>query len=170
MHKTEIQVGDVIVFKGKGLLFEILSRLLKLLEPDWDRWGWHLAIAEKEVDGGWILIEALAPRVQEKFHDWKELWERTKAYTWLDSPPSKQKMSKFKELYLGYPYDVTAYIGITFAYLFWKVTGKSFRMIDTEHLCWETVAAFCRFMGKPLQPIYMYPMIWRIMGRLEQGK
>ena len=144
--------------------------MLGLFEPSWRKreWKpWHLAIAIAPAKGGWVLVEAVTGGVQEKFHTYEELWRDARSYRWLDKPPSRRKVKEFKSLHLGYPYDITAYFGVTFAYLLWKVTGKSFRVVDTEHLCWETAAAFCRFMGKPLQPIYEYPVICRIMEKLE---
>ena len=171
--ELNIRAGDIIAFRGKGPIFTVLSGILALFEKGWRKrnWKpWHLAVASRKVRGGWMLIEAVVGGVQDLFHSTEELEQSTRAYHWLDKPPSRKKIEEFKSLYLGYPYDASAYIGITFAYLFWKVTKKSFRVIDTEHLCWETVAAFCRFMGKPLQPIYEYPIITRIISILEENK
>ena len=169
-HQRKISVGDIITFKGSGATFKILSFLLGLFDKEWRglKWKpWHTSIASRKLKDGWMIIEAVQGGVSENFYFDRQL-EDTRSYTWLSDPPTEKKMNEFRKMYLGYPYDVTAYFGITLAYLWYRITGKNWRVIDTEHLCWETVAAFCRFMGKPLQPIWEYPILPRLIRKLER--
>lgn len=171
---VQMESGYTVAFKGTGFLFTVLSFILGVAEPKWRKrkWKpWHLATASKKVrkDGeeGWLLIEALTPVVDERFHSLEELISVAKSYKWLDKPPSRYKIGQFKKIYLGFPYDATAYIGVVFSYICRKLLRLRWRVFDTEHMCWETNSIFMRFMGKPYQPMWEYPMIHAIMGKLE---
>jgi hypothetical protein len=52
--------GDILIFKGEGQPFGILSKCLKFFEPTWDGWGWHMAtLTQLRLDDGkWEYIEA----------------------------------------------------------------------------------------------------------------
>lgn len=97
------------------------------------------------------MIEAVAPTVDDRFHSLEELLSVAKSHKWLDKPPSRQKIEQFKRIHLGFPYDVTAYMGVIFSYICRKLFRIKWRVFDTEHMCWETNAIFMPFMGKPYQ-------------------
>lgn len=169
---SEMMVGDKLAFDGSGPVFRVLSLVLGVFEPSWRkrrRKPWHLAFASEKVEGGWMLIEALAGGVQEKFHATAELEARSRTYRTLDKTPSKQKLNQFRTMYLGRPYDVTAYFGVVIGYFVKKWFRFSFRIVDAEFMCWETVCAWDRFMGKPLQPNWEYPILHKIMEKLESS-
>jgi len=161
-----MKVGDILVHKGGGFAYRVLNPLLGLFEKDWDKWGWHMSIASRELKDGWMIIEAVSGGVSENFYFNRDLKD-TRSYTWLIKPPTEQKIQEFRKMYIGYPYDVTAYFGVTVAYIWQRITGKSWRVIDCEHMCWENAAAFCRFMGKELQPISEYPILPRLLRKLK---
>jgi len=116
---SQMEPGYTVAFKRNGFMFNLLSRILGVVEPGWRKrkWKpWHLATASKKVkagdqlrDGetakedGWLLIEAASPATGECFHSISELEAETKAYKWLEKPPSLQRMEQFKDIYLGFP-------------------------------------------------------------------
>ncbi len=116
---SEMESGYTVAFKGNGFLFRVLSFILDVIEPKWRKrkWKpWHLATASKKVkagtrlytgektaEDGWLLIEAIAPVTGEYFHSMRELEEKTRAYKWLDKPPSPLRVMQFKNIYLGFP-------------------------------------------------------------------
>lgn len=168
---VKVKVGDIIAFKGQGVVFILLSFLLGIFEPKWRRRKfkpWHLAIASQPANHGWYIIEAVAGGVREHFLTNQQLAEAS-SYTWLNEPPTNEELERFRTLYLGRPYDVTAYFGVVFSYLIKKYLHFSLRVVDTEFMCWELVSAFARFMGKPFQPNWEYPVISKIIERLEKG-
>ena len=180
---SEMESGYTVAFKGNGFLFRVLSFILDVIEPKWRKrkWKpWHLAIAskkikagtrlstgEKTIEDGWLLIEAIAPVTGEYFHSMRELEEKTRAYEWLDKPPSPLRVKQFKNIYLGFPYGVLSYVGVVLSYTCRKLFRIRWRIMDTEHMCWEVNSFFHRFMGKPYQRLWEYPMIHDIIERLE---
>jgi len=169
---SALRPGDPILDKGKGPIFIILSFILGLFDKNWRqrKWKpWHMKTAIRKVKDGWFVIEALAGGVQGNLYTLEELTANSRAYRWCDEP-SRAQIKAFKEKYVGYPYDVTAYFGTVFGYLFQKITGKSFRIIDQEHTCWENGCAAQRMFGNELQPNEEYPVISEIVNRLEASK
>ena len=149
---NSLKTGDIIIFKGKGLLFEVLGRLLKWKRPDYDRFGWHTAIVVEHHKGkGWMIAEALAGGVQ---------------YSWLDNRCEYRIVSIFtRRIYatelrrviadgIGCKYDVWAYLGTA-----WQVLFGGGRWVNDRYTCWEFVAWVCRKLGKPIQPMGKYPLI-----------
>ncbi|MFC2070213.1 hypothetical protein ACFLTB_03450 [Chloroflexota bacterium] len=180
---SEMKPGYTVAFKGNGVLFKTMSCILSTVEPGWRKrkWKpWHLATASKKVkagtklengqvapEDGWMLIEAIAPETGEYYHTVAELEAKTQAYRWLEKPPSAQRIRQFKHIYLGYPYGFFSYIGVVFSYIFRKLFKIKWRVMDTEHMCWEVNSFFVRFMAKQYQPLWEYPMIHQIIAKLE---
>lgn len=180
---SEMESGYTVAFKGTGFLFRVLSFILDVIEPKWRKrkWKpWHLATASKKVkagtrlytgektaEDGWLLIEAIAPVTGEYFHSMRELEEKTRTYKWLDKPPSPLRVKQFKNIYLGFPYGVLSYVGVVLSYTCRKLFRIRWRIMDTEHMCWEVNSFFHRFMGKPYQRLWEYPMIHDIIEKLE---
>ena len=165
-----IMLGDAIAFRGAGPLFVSLSFIMGVFIPSWRKRKdkpWHLAFASKKVRGGWMLIEALAGGVQEVFHSTEELKEKTKAYRFLPKPAIQKEVEEFRKKYLGFPYDAKAYVGTMMLFFLQKVTRYKGRVVDNMHMCWETLSAWARFRDVPFQPNFEYPMIHKIMDKLE---
>jgi hypothetical protein len=180
---VQMEPGYTVAFKGTGFSFRVLSFVLSVVEPKWRKrkWKpWHLATASRKVkagtrlstgerttEDGWLLIEAASPETGEYFHSMRELENMTKAYKWLDNPPSPRRIKQFKDIYLGYPYGVLSYFGVIFSYICRKWFRIKWRIMDTEHMCWEVNSFFHRYMGKQYQMIWEYPMIHSIIRKLE---
>ncbi len=173
---AELKRGDIIAFKGRGVCFTMLSALISALVPEWRKreWKpWHLAVAYRQsttLRNYWILIEALAGGVQEKNHSIKELQENARVYRYLSDAPSTKAISDFKQIYLGFRYDAGAYLGTMITYFLAKLHLWHGRVIDKQHTCWETASAFARYMHKPFQDNWEYPVIWKIIKKLEETK
>jgi len=163
-----IRRGDIVEFRRKGFVSFILGGILRLLEPQWDGWGWHLGIATDYKDGQIWILEALSGGVVENCYQWEELEKRVRVYRWFEHIPEKRKFNRIKQKYLGAPYDVKAYFGVVFWYIIKKLTGRAFRLHDRQFMCWELVSVVCRELGKPLQDIWEYPLISEIIKKLEQ--
>ena len=167
---SEMMVGDKLAFDLNGWFFKMLSSILGMFEPSWrkrKRKPWHLGFASEKVEGGWKVIEAVAGGVKEVFHTTEDLETRAQAYRTFDKPPTKRQLQQFRDLYLDRPYDATAYLGVIIGYFIKKWFRFSFRIVDQQFMCWETVCAWDRFMGKPIQPNWEYPILHKIMEKLE---
>lgn len=178
----EIKLGDIIVFKGKGLVYTILGTILKLFERDWDKWGWHIGFLSREDPFyGWMVCEATADGVQENPLNDREC----RNYHWLDTP-DQSKINRFVNKHLGEKYDVAVYFFTMIQYLLlrviegfqnrfipWHKFTISFpRILDDRWTCWEVLFWFCRSMGKPIQESLghtatRYPMITDLTKALE---
>jgi len=157
-----MRVGDILVFKGEGLLYEILSRLLKLFEWQWDRWGWHTAFV---VYGG-QMCESKAQGIC--LSPIKCDPQNVRVYRWFDKPPNPQKVNAYLTSHLGKRYDVAIYFFTMLQYLirhFWN--RRIPRLLDDRYTCWENVSQFCDFMGKPLQSEYDCPLLPDMLRNLE---
>ena len=180
---SEMEPGYTVAFRGTGFAFKCLSCVLGIIEPGWRKrkWKpWHLAAASRKIkagdqlpdketasEDGWMLIEAVSPETGECFHSMSELEAETKAYRWLEKPPDRERIEQFKNIYLGFPYGVLSYFGVIASYISRKWFRIKWRIMDTEHMCWEVNSFFQRFMGKEYQRIWEYPMIHDIIAKLE---
>lgn len=168
--ELEMKAGDILVFKGSGLVFEILSRLVKCFEQKWDRWGWHMAIVFQKESEGWYVLESQGNGVNINFYSEKFLRENTCCYEWFDKSPSKVKMGQFLIDYNGKSYDVAVYFWTAFQYLirhFWN--RRIPRLLDDQFTCWELVFEFCEVMGKPIGSKYNCPIITDALKAFSNG-
>ena len=160
--------GSIIVFKGQGLVYEILSRLLKLFEPQWDRWGWHVAIAWEKVFGGWHVLEATKVGVKISFYDSVFLKTKAKGYTWLDKEPPYLEMDKFLQSVVGKKYDVAIYFWSALAIIIRHFFNHPIpKLLDDRFDCWELGAEFLADMGKPIVSKYDTIIISDLVKALE---
>jgi len=159
----ELLPGDILVFKGGGLVFEILSRILKLFAWDWDRWGWHTGF----VVCGNQLCESIACGIcLSPLSKYKV--ENTRVYRWLDTPPTNEKINTFLGSHLGKRYDVAIYLWSGLQYLFRHFWNRRIpRLLDDRFTCWENVSEFCDDMGKPVMSRYDCPMLPDMLKQLE---
>lgn len=171
-----MKTGDLIVFKGQGLIYRILSRILKWKRPDWDGWGWHVAIAVEYHKGkGWMIAEALAGGVK---YSWlKGLGLSVADAAGVNSHGRLFYCSTYKCDYrvishftrsihatelrrliaddIGSKYDVLAYLWTALQiFMLWFP-----RILNNRYTCWEFVFWICRELGKPIQPLMKYPNI-----------
>jgi len=153
-----IQTGDILIFKGKGLVYEVLSRLIKLFDPTWDRWGWHTGFV---VDDKVTTCEALAKGVCLNTYPISYFTpDNVRVYRVFDNPPSKQKIDAFLTKHLGEKYDILVYPLTALAYIvrhYWH--RKIPRLFDNSWSCWELTYYFADDMGHPIAEDYDFPMI-----------
>jgi len=156
---TTISVGDIIEFKGKGPVYECLSRVIRLFERKWDRWGWHVAFVANVTDDGTVYIcEALGPGVLVSELSGYSLPYRV--WRWFPNELPQSQVDTFVEDVLGKPYDVAIYGWTALQYLVRHFFNRRIpRLLDDRYTCWELVWYFCREMGQPLQSIYDCPII-----------
>lgn len=163
------RAGDIVLFKGKGIIFKILSSILWLFNRWWDVWAWHIGVMWTEVHSGWMIMESLGGGVQVKFHPHQEL-TACRIYRWLGKEPSRKKMAEFEKEHLGASYDIDGYIGTGILYLLTRLTGRAMgRFQDDDYFCWELICKAMRFFGKPLLKMSQPVMITSIVKKLEQG-
>ena len=164
-----IIAGDILVFKrnSKDIVSNVLSWILQRFEPDYDRKYWHTAPVTKVTKKGCYTLDAERKGAKENFYTFDYIENNCQVYHWFDSPISQKKIDKFVKAHLGDTYDIGAYVGTIFFYLIFKIFHKSYCIYDREQTCWELTSLFCRELGKPLQPIYEYPLISGMIRMLE---
>jgi hypothetical protein len=155
-----IQLGSIIVYKGNGLVFQLLSRLLKFFERDWDKWGWHMSVVVGQEYNDWIVIEAVSGGVRKTRLTKSQGYTRgVRVYNWLDEFDAA-KAGTFAAKHTGQKYDIAVYFWTTLGYLARKAWGRPIpRLFDDRWSCWELVYYFCDRMGKPLAESYDFPLI-----------
>jgi len=148
-----LQLGDIIVFKGKGLGYQILSRLLKLFERDYVRWGWHVGVVSKVRENGVTsIIEAVAPTVRESVLTSERPY---RVYRWLDHPITDTIVHSFVEGHRGMRYDILIYFWTSVAVIvrhFWNRPIP--KLLDRLFSCWELAQDFMEYVGKPIVSKY----------------
>lgn len=165
---NDIKRGYIVEFKLRGFAFRVLASLLKFFERDWDKWGWHLAIAYEKSGDGWYILEARAGGTEINYYPNFYLKEHTRSYQWLDKEPRKKRMAEFLALYQGKKYDVAIYFWTTLQYLIRHYFNHRIpRLLDDRFTCWELVSEFCEHFGKPIESKYDCPMITDILGKLR---
>jgi len=166
-----MRTGDVIVFKGSGPVFQVLSCLLGLFDKLWRKrkWKpWHAAIAyEQETAHTFKIVDSTEQGVGFNFLD----LNRTdyKSFEWFDEPISMSAFNRWLYDYFGKPYDYDAYLGTAISFFMKRIFGTTMRIVDKQYYCTELVAEFCRYFGKPLQPQNEYPMPNIVIKALENG-
>ena len=159
----DIRPGDIVLFKGQGLLYEVLSRLLKCFNPSWDRWAWHTGFIAYD-DEGWIVCEALANGVCLNPLNGRD----ARFYRWFDIEPPGDQIIKFIREHINDQYDVLLYFWTTVAYIVRHFWNKPIpRLLDNRWTCWELVTFFCDRMGKPIISIFDCPILTDMIKALE---
>lgn len=152
-----MKVGDIIVFKGSGTAFKLLSRLLRLFEREWDGWGWHLAyITRISAHGEVTIAESVGSGVRRSPLTGKNQY---RVYTWLDDV-NQRKLQAFTTKHLGESYDVAVYFWTMLQYLVLHFFNHQIpRLLDNRYTCWEFVFLMAREMGSPIQSLHRYPFL-----------
>ena len=157
---TQAKRGDIVLFKGSGLVYEILSRALKFFEWNWDRWGWHLGFVSGDSPFTDVvsICESTGKGVTESYLDLTR--KDIRVYRWFDEEPRRYKVRNFVSAHLGCDYDVAQYFWTGLQYLirhFWN--RRIPRLLDSRYTCWELVFEFAEDMGKPIGSRYDCPML-----------
>lgn len=151
----QIRPGDILVFKGSGPLFAVLSRILKVFELKWDRWGWHVGFVASEDKLCESIAEGIVLSPLNKYPP-----EETRAYRWFDVQPERTKIVIYVTDHLGKKYDVAIYFWTMMQYLFRHFWNRRIpRLLDDRYTCWENVFQFCECMGKQIGAEYDCPML-----------
>ena len=165
-----MQPGYILIFKGQGFIFRVLSWLLKQFEKGYVAWGWHLAIAvEYHKQKGWLIAESIAGGVTLSWLDQKK--QHFRSYKWFDQHIHSSEVRRFIADRAGCSYDVGCYFWTMLQYLVLHFLNHSLpRVLNRRYSCWELIFEFCREMGKPLQPLHRYPLISDFMKGMKSQK
>lgn len=172
-EKSKIRVGDNLVFKRSGLLANILSLLVKMFYPKWDRWGWHMAVVAwyDNSKRDWMILEATGQGVV--LTPLSVLIGKSgmpRIYHWNKVRINKDKVKAFVDTHLGQRYDVLLYFWTFAQYLFRHFWNKPIpRLLDYRWTCWELATEFDEFMGKPIVSKFDCPVIADLVKKLEDG-
>ena len=167
-----LQPGDIVAFKGEGITFKVLSSVLSLVEPSWRRrkWKpWHVAVVMYLPNPTTLVtFEAVGGEGNQLvvYDDIKYLSD-TKFYRFLPEVPSEELREGFVGLYQGWPYDNWAYVWVILGWIWHRLTGKWWHVVDQANMCWETVISWARFTHYPLQLEWEFPFLPRILEKLE---
>lgn len=169
--KTDIRIGDQVVFDGDGLLFKVLSVILSWLDPYYKSLNpkpWHVGfISRYDLDEGWIICEATGEGVQENPLSMYNP-EYYQIYRWLDNVDNL-KVYQFVNEHLGCKYDNMAYVWVTIATMANKVLGLNLgRWQNNSMMCWELLECFNEYMGKPFTKDYRTITISDICKALQK--
>ena len=164
---NEVRPGDLLVFRGSGFVFNILGGILKLFEPQYDRWGWHVAfVSNWDEEKGWLICESISQGIvlsQLSEHPPDEV----RAYRWFETAPLQSMIDRYLVSHLGKQYDVAIYFWTTLQYLIRHYWNRRIpRLLDDRYTCWENLTEFCEDMGKPIQTRYDCPILTDILRAL----
>jgi len=168
-----IRTGDLVEFKRRGPVSAVLGGLLHLIDRSWDAWGWHLAVIWEKSDlgDGWYIMEALSGGVETNYYSMEDIRTRCRVYHWLDQEPDAKSQSKFLKGHLGKDYDVAVYFWTSLQYLIRHFINRRIpRLLDERFTCWELMATWCDFMGKPVHSKYDCPMISDIIKKIQGSR
>jgi len=163
---SEARRGDLLVFKGSGIVFTILGGLLKLFERKWDFWGWHTAFTVNHDTICESIAEGVVLSPLTKYPS-----DEVRAYRWFDTMPDQTKMDLYLQQHLGKRYDVAIYFWTMAQYLirhYWN--HRIPRLLDDRYTCWENLCEFCEDMAKPIESRYDCPILTDILRSLGEVK
>jgi hypothetical protein len=153
---SEALPGDILIFKGKGLWYHLLSRLIKKWkEPNWDKWGWHMAplVSQDEyMDAQWprLKLSSLSQALK--------AGAEIRAYRIFPQIPPLEKRESFIQKFWGRRYDWFAYILTACAALLRPHIDVP-RIINRSYTCWETAFEFADFCGISIEWDYFLPWL-----------
>jgi hypothetical protein len=168
----DIQPGTNLIFKRDdtdtfyGKFVWILAMLLKLFNPKWEMYGWHMGIAVWPDGTDWVVLEATWPCV--KLTPLSSMGQY-RAYKWLDEVPAKDKIRKFVVDHLDCKYDAYKYIWTIAAYLLRKAKINIGLWENDDYYCWELAEEFAECMNKPFTYKNITLILPEIQRCLESG-
>ncbi len=156
---TKAKPGDVLVFRGGGILYEVLSRLIKRFkEPNYDRFGWHMSPIIKVQHSPYFLvtyIDAQFPRLKLAI---VKPDDQVRCYRVLKRPPTKAKVQVVIDRLVGRPYDFLVHIWTFFAFLLRPKVDVP-RIINRFYDCWEATFEALDEWGVDVTHVYHYPWL-----------
>ena len=178
---ADMRPGDIILFRGKGLVFNLLSPILGLLRPFPKitfpavygsnilfKTGrpWHMAFAlEWHKKYGWIIGESIARGVTPTYLD-KYIMNGNIPIVirWFDKSPRAIKLREFMAAHSDSKYSVLAYLWTALQVLIpWFP-----RIVTSRVTCWQNVFRMCRYCGKPIQELHKFPLITDALEAFER--
>jgi len=171
-YEHHLLPGDLLLFSRnpENKIAGILARFLRRLDRLWDGWGWHMAyVYDAPIDGSIIIAEAkISIGVQLiKYADHKSLGD-VRAYRWIDSLILSE-LKTYTQMHMGCTYDMACYFWTGLQLLVRRLFGILIpRINNNKYTCWELVCDMTQSMGKPLQPVEVYPVITdivKVLGR-----
>jgi|TARA_Y100000310_G_scaffold16579_2_gene16541 hypothetical protein len=157
-----LKVGDILVFKRKGKTAAVLSLLIKVFEPKWDRWGWHTAIVTSVNRAGDIwIIEGTSPKSTGRELEEGENVRVYRVFTELDRDKTFNRDMHITVIsHINKPYDVAIYFWTALQYTIRHFFNHRIpRLLDDRYTCWELVCSICRDLDKPINSKYNCPML-----------
>jgi len=155
-----MQKYDIVIYKGNGPAFRVLSWVLGLFETEWDGWGWHMGFVCSEGEDPDIL-EAVAGGVRRvPLSQSLGFVNGCRSYSWLEPLPDQDKAEEWITKHIGSRYDIQIYFWTVVQYLFRHFLNKRIpRMLDDRFTCWELVFEFAEDMGQPIGSKYDCPIL-----------
>lgn len=154
INNEKIKLGSVLVWKGEGFLYEVLSRLIKRIDtPSWDRWGWHMSFISK-FDGEWYVCEATGEGVREI--PLSELSGEYRVYNIPLPLLGSETVRDFVREHKGRKYYNLGYL---WKALYVLTKGNFPRFMTNKEVCWDLVFEFCDDMGTEITDEYVPPYL-----------
>ena len=153
INLVEARPGDILTFKGHGFLYEVLSRIIKLKVPTWNREEWHTAPLVRPG----IIMDAEWPRLKlSPITDWPA--NEIKVYRINETPPTQEQLDDFIKDVEGCRYDWLVYILTALAILLRPKIDFP-RIINRSYDCWETAWEFADYINSDITHDYTYPFL-----------
>lgn len=160
-----VRRGDIAIFPRVRARDNVLAWILGAIIGH-QFWGWHMGIVHSANPVS--ILEAREGGVQVNPHNLKD--EGIRTYHWFDRRVHRYSLDSFIEECRDYPYD-SLYSGeILLSMIAARLTNYRWRIVDSRLCCWELVASFCRYCGKPINPIMEYPLLPKMEKKLEVKK
>lgn len=158
----DARCGDLVLFKGKGLIFSVLSFILCLFDCKWRRlkWKpWHVGFLTFNNYGYWELCESLKQGIKlTELSDYDP--KDYRIYRWFHTPPTKNLILEYLGSHLHKRYDIAVYFWTGLSYLFRHFWNRPIKyLLDDRYTCWENVYHFADHCKKPICSDYDCPMI-----------
>jgi hypothetical protein len=149
----DCEPGCILEHKAGGwkTVSGLLSRLLRICDRNYDKWGWHLSIAYTKGLNGWWILEATEDGVELNYYDNLFLFRDTRIYRWFETPPCRDKMDAFMVEHIGQPYDVAIYFWSGLAVIIQNIFHiKLPKITNRRWTCWELIQEFTQELNKPI--------------------
>ena len=162
--------GDIVLFKGKGLIFSILSSILWIFDKEWRslKWKpWHTGFLTYKHGEYWELCESLRQGI--KLTNLTDYDPKTyRIYRWFKKEPASDLILKYLGTHLHKKYDIEFYFWCTLSYLFRHYFNRPIKyLLDNRFCCWENIYHFASHCKKPIGCKYDCPLITDLCKSLD---
>lgn len=151
----ELQRGDIILYRGTGKVFRILSFALGLFDKNWRKlqWKpWHMAFVADEVANMYTIGESVSKGVTEA---WLNPDADFRVYRWFNEEPVYLEVKMFLLDRAYCRYDLTIYLHTLVFYIIRHFFNRPIpKLLDNRYSCWELVGEFCNEMQEPIASKY----------------